>query len=482
MDQELSRYLQHRRTNGAIPSFHEFIQRTSPRFRWYRHATVLADALQRVADGRCKRLMVFMPPRHGKSQLTSRLFSAYYLYRYPERWVAVSSYGAGLAYTLSRAARQILISAGGVIDPTASAAPHWETGSGGGLWAAGVGGPATGKGWHLGIVDDPIKNAEEAASRTIREKQKEWYEAVWSTREMGWSDDDPDGAEIIVQTRWHQDDLAGWRLSIESEECEYKEGEPERWHILNMPAISEETPPSFPPSCTVTPDWRQPGEALCPEIRPLSRLRQTRNRIGVYFFEALYQQRPAAREGSLFHVGKMETIDGPPPGLRIVRAWDKASTEGGGDWTAGVKMGTLGDGIFYVLDVVRGQWSTDRRNERIRRTAETDGHGVRILGQQDPGSAGVDESKAFVRLLAGYPVRVARVTGAKESRADPLSAQINAGNIKLVRGAWNDAFVEELRSFPNGAHDDQVDAAADAFNDLAAGRIETFLAGGRRDS
>jgi len=145
-------------------------------------------------------------------------------------------------------------------------------------------------------------------------------------------------------------------------------------------------------------------------------------------------------------------------------------------------MGTLGDGIFYVLDVVRGQWSTDRRNERIRRTAETDGHGVRILGQQDPGSAGVDESKAFVRLLAGYPVRVARVTGAKESRADPLSAQINAGNIKLVRGAWNDAFVEELRSFPNGAHDDQVDAAADAFNDLAAGRIETFLAGGRRDS
>ena len=163
-----------------------------------------------------KRLMIFMPPRHGKSELCSRLFSAYFLYRYPQRWVAVTSYAADLAYTLSRAAQENYREAGGSVKGSASAVKHWETGKGGGFWAAGVGGPATGKGWHLGDRRRSLKNAQEAASEVVRNGQKEWYGSTWYTREEPWSDTDPNGLLIIIQTRWHEDDLAGWQIAEEA--------------------------------------------------------------------------------------------------------------------------------------------------------------------------------------------------------------------------------------------------------------------------
>src|SRR5262245_27046644 len=154
-------------------SFREFVGKVNPRYRWYRHCEALAGVLQRVADGEIKRLMVFMPPRHSKSESVSRLFAAYFLYRYPQKWVGITSYSAELAYTLSRNARENYRKIGGRINEEAQAVKHWETGRGGGLWAAGVGGAMTGKGWGLGLIDDPIKNAEDAASDVIREKQKD---------------------------------------------------------------------------------------------------------------------------------------------------------------------------------------------------------------------------------------------------------------------------------------------------------------------
>ncbi|HTE19108.1 MAG TPA: terminase family protein, partial [Armatimonadota bacterium] len=193
-------------------SFREFVDAVRPRYQWYRHCVVLADALQKVVDGEITRLMVFMPPRHGKSELVSRLFSAYYLYRHPERWVGINSYSAELAYTLSRAAREHYTRSGAGLRGDASAVKHWETGGGGGLWAAGVGGPITGKGFHAGVIDDPLKNAEEAASDTILAKQKEWYNSTFYTRE------EPGGAIIVVQTRWNEGDLSGWLLAQEGED------------------------------------------------------------------------------------------------------------------------------------------------------------------------------------------------------------------------------------------------------------------------
>jgi predicted phage terminase large subunit-like protein len=445
-------------------SFREFVNLVKPRYQWYAHCEALANVLQQVADGKIKRLMVFMPPRHGKSELVSRLFSAYYLYLHPERWVGINSYAADLAFTLSRASRENFKGAGGQTKSDADAVKHWETQEGGGLWAAGVGGPITGKGFHLGIIDDPLKNSEEAASVTIRDKQKEWYGSTFYTRE------EPDGAIVVIQTRWNEDDLSGWLLAEEAEE------EPEGWHIVNFEAIKDEQPQTFPETCTVEPDTRKAGEPLCKERYPIERLLKIAARIGGYFWDALFQQRPTSKEGSFFKVGRLEIVDVPPAALRKVRAWDQAATEGRGDYTAGVLMGAGGDGFYYVLDVVRGQWGTDTRNAQIKQTAQLDGHSVAIRGAQDPGSVGVDAALAFTRMLAGFTVKTVKVSGAKDVRADPFSSQVNAGNVRLVAGDWNRDFIEELRKFSgkDGGVDDQVDAASDAFTELAEPELVPF--------
>lgn len=176
-------------------------------------------------------------------------------------------------------------------------------------------------------------------------------------------------------------------------------------------------------------------------------------------------------------------MDAAPAGLPAVRAWDLGATEGDGDPTAGVKMeGPDSEGIFYISDVARGQWGTDTRNKMIRQTAELDGKGVRIHGPQDPAAAGKDAAIYFVRLLSGFTVRTEPVSGNKVLRADPFSSQVNAGNVRLVRGAWNKAFIEELRVFPGGKNDDQVDGASDAFTELQSGASNTIKRDPKRQS
>lgn len=448
-----------------IGTFRQFVERIKPGYQWYEHCERLASVLQRVADDRVRRLMIFAPPRHGKSEEVSRLFSAYYLLRHPERWVGINSYAADLAYTLSRSSRENYAAGGGATKPDAGAVKHWETMGGGGLWAAGVGGPITGKGFHLGIIDDPLKNAEEAASALIREKQKEWYRSTFYTRE------EPGGAIVVIQTRWHEDDLSGWLLA---EEIGEDTDTPEGWHVVNFEALKERERRPFPATVTLERDWREPGEPLCPERYPAEKLEKIRSRIGGYVFGALYQQNPTPREGSHFKVARLNIIDAAPAGLRTCRAWDLAATEGGGDYTAGPLLGTDDDGRFYVLDVKHGQWGTDDRNSVLRQTAALDGKPTHIRLAQDPGQAGKEQAQSLIRMLAGYTVKAERVSGDKVTRADPFSAQVNAGNVSLVKGPWNAAYIEELRQFPLGAHDDQVDASSDAFAELAVpARAET---------
>jgi hypothetical protein len=156
------------------------------------------------------------------------------------------------------------------------------------LWAAGVGGPITGKGYHLGIIDDPIKNAEEAQSETIRAKHRDWYDSTFYTRA------EPGAAIIIVLTRWNESDLAGYVLSKEEDEAE-------RWHVINFQAIRDSADvATFPVGCSVAEDWRADGEALCPERYPIERLHKIASKIGKYFFAALFQQRPRPKEGNFF--------------------------------------------------------------------------------------------------------------------------------------------------------------------------------------
>lgn len=437
-------------------TFVEFVNRVRPGYVWHDHCRKLAAVLQDVADGKKKRVMIFMPPRHSKSETVSRLFSAYYVSRFPDRFVGITSYSAELAYTLSRAAKDNYLKGGGMVRDDVGAVKHWETSHGGGMWAAGVGGAITGKGFHLGIIDDALKNAEEAASEVIRAKHKEWYGSTFYTREQpgdGWP-------IVIVQTRWHEDDLSGWLLSEE------KDGDsPEGWHVVCMEAIKEEMPPELPPTCTLEPDGRKPGEPLCEAVRPLSKLKAIAKRIGAYAFSALFQQRPTPGDGLMF--GTFPVVDAAPRGLTKIRAWDKAGTDGGGDYSAGVLIGMTSDPEpeFYVLDVLRGQWSSAAREKAIKDTASADGHDTIIWVEQEPGSGGKHSAEVTIRGLAGYLAyaQTASGKGDKVARARPLAAQAQVGNVKLVRGEWNRAFIDECKAFPNGKHDDQVDAASLAF-------------------
>lgn len=441
----------------AADSLFAFVGFANPRFQFYLHCRLLIDVLERVASGEIKRLLVQLPPRHSKSELFTRLFPAYYLKRNPSHFVGLNSYSADLAYTLSRAARENYIQCGGIVKDDAAAVKHWETPEGGGLWAAGVGGSITGKGANLALIDDPLKNSEEADSEIIREKQKEWYRSTFHTRL------EPDAAIIVIQTRWHEDDLTGWLLSEEHAET----SEPEKWHIVCLPAIAEPVS-GFPDTCSIEPDFREEGEALCPERYDEAALRRIRAK-GERNFEALYQQHPTSREGLFFHVTQIKFVDAAPVEGRRVRGWDKAGTQGDGDYTAGIKMLKANDGLFYIEDVVRGQWNTADRDKQIRQIAELDSRSVKQVGEQEPGSGGKESAENFIRLLAGFPVVTEKVSGSKESRADPFSSQVNAGNVRVVRGPWNKDYIEELRTFSHGKHDDQVDASSLAFNELNGG-------------
>lgn len=408
--------------------------------------------------------MIFAPPRHGKSELLSRLFSAYYLSLFPGRWVGINSYAADLAYTLSRSARENFLSNGGAVKDDAAAVKHWETNEGGGLWAAGVGGPITGKGFHLGIIDDPIKNAEEASSDTVNKSQQAWYSSTFYTRE------EPNAAIVIMMTRWNEEDLCGWLLSQEAEG-----EEPERWHVVSFEAIKESEPPEIPATCTLEPDEREIGEPLCPERYSLAKLGKIAKRIGTYFWNALYRQRPTSREGNLFKLHQLPIVNAAPAGegIKRIRYWDLGGSDSTkADYTVGCLMSKGLDGLFYIEDIKRGQWSPGERNEHIRTTCDADEKafpGIHTWIEKVPG-LGVEVINNLVRYLSGFTVHTEMAKADKVTRADPLASQCEVNNVKVVKGAWNVAYRNEMTAFPNGANDDQVDASSGAFSKLTGAK------------
>jgi predicted phage terminase large subunit-like protein len=472
-------------------TYRDFVDRvTGGRYRGYRYALVLASVLQQVCDGLLKRVLIFAPPRHGKSEAVSRLFPAYYLYRHPERWVGLCAHTAELAHTLSRAARGFYFTAHE--RQSTGAVKQWETGRGGGLWAAGVGGAILGKGFHLGLIDDPVKNAEEAASDRVRESHLEWYQSVFYTRA------EPDAAIVIIQQRWNEEDLAGSLLKQEWAEAEHEgadDAEPERWHIVNFEALrstpaeikqieEDEGRPLWPPTCTIEPDWRAPGEALAPERYPRERLLKIKRRLGPYFWSALYQQRPRPKSGLLFQIEKITIVadvDIPWRVLQVVRYWDKAATEGAGNFTVGALLGFDVDSeIVYLLDLERGQWEPGKRNEIIKDKEKSDrarfGNRLVTWCEQEGGSSGIDSGIQFRKMLLAQGAarvfidKVAGSAAGKLERAVPFAAATNVSMVRMIKAHWNGALRRELADFPNGAYDDIVDACAGAYNKVVVRR------------
>jgi predicted phage terminase large subunit-like protein len=455
-------------------TFRQYIEKVHPRFQWYPHCERLVALLQRVADGELLRLIVMMPPRHSKSETVSRLFTAYYLYRHPERWVGLASYAAALAYKLSRAARDFARLGGVQLRDDAEAVAEWETTSGGGLWAAGVGGPATGKGMHLGILDDPIKNAEEAASDVIADRNRDWWNSTWYTRQ------EPGAALVVIMTRWPgPGDLVGWLFQQEE-----ADDQPERWHVVSLEAEKTEEPVVVPPSCTVEHDPRAPGEALCPERYPIEKIRKIAARIGSFFFGSLFQQRSVHREGKMFKWEWWQIIPAEPVCQTLVRYWDLAGTEPkkkghDPDYTASTLAGRMPDQRTAILDVSEFRESVGQRDAKIESIALEDRakYGLRVQWwfEKEAGIGGEDRMTSLVRRIQalGITVHVEPATGSKILRAEPLAAAAEAKNVVLgpdnPKRPWRERFRTHMADFSKTcAHDDIADSASGAFNKLSA--------------
>ncbi len=433
---------------GRVLGFPEYLRATLPK-HWSAdvpHINLIAEHLDAVHRGEVDRLAIHMPPRHAKTETVSVRFGPFCLQCDPTENVLITGYNERFARRLGRRARNVFTGRTD-LDRSKTASDEWATKEGGVLMARGVGSPPTGVGFRRIIIDDPIRRREDADSAVYREKVWDWYTDDLYTRL------EPGGAIVLVMTRWHEDDL-GFR-AIESES--------NRWTVLRLPAIAEPGDPLGRPE----------GAPLWPErfsSEALARIREVMARNGgERGWQALYQQNPTPREGSLFLVGRLEPVDARPGGLPSCRAWDLAATSDAGDWTAGVRIdGPDSAGIWYV-EPLRFRHEPAQRNARILETAQADGVSTAIRVPIDPGAAGKEAAQAMVRLLSGFNVRAKRVTGSKVSRAEPFAAQLNAGNVRLVRNEFSTAYLEELRQAPGGAFDDFVDATADAFNELAPG-------------
>lgn len=400
-----------------------------------------------------------MPPRHGKSELTSRYLPAWYLGTYPQRNVILASYESDFAASWGRKARNLLEEFGsdwfGVqVAADSSAAMRWHLRQhGGGMQSCGAGGPITGKGASLLVIDDPVKGAEDADSPAKRNKVWDWFRSVAYTRL------EPTGTAILVMTRWHRDDLAG-RLLDEMD----KGGE--SWETISLPAVAEVGDAL----------GRQPGEPLWPERYGLDDLRRIERSVGPRVWSALYQQNPAGEGAAEFDaewLGDAVRCAAMPPverlALRVI-ACDpsKGRSDRHGDYSAIVRVGLCDQGLLWVEADLRRRPVSRIVDDLLRHTAEFVPHAVAV------------ETNQFQELIAGEVSRVASERGmavplvgldnrvAKTVRIRTITPLLAAGRMRFRGGHdGTSLLLEQLRQFPTGVHDDGPDALEMAVRVLA---------------
>jgi len=416
---------------------------------------IMAEKLEAVARGEITRLMVFIPPQTGKSTLVSKLFPVWCLGHRPDLHLTQASYAHSLAAKHSRESRTMFGSPEFAalfpgVRPTGrtagqqnerGAAHEWETTGGGGYYAAGVRGGTTGRPSDIYIIDDPVKDREEAESPTIQQRNWDWYRSVVYTRRPQ--------AIILVMTRWAPQDLAGRLLDEQA-----KGGDV--WDVVSIPAID------------IT------GASFYPARYPLAELEQTARVVGEHDWNALYQQAPVLRGGNRFQrVPDVDVTTDFPDNLHYVRAWDLASTAkernaNDPDSTAGVKLALARDGTdpvphLWVRDCIAFQAEAPERDAIIVSTARRDGSGVRV-GVETAGAAYKDTYVAIKRALSGLAT-VKKVLAKTDMgiRAAPLEPIFEAGNVHVYPGPWVSEWQREFMEFPAGAHDDRVAATVGGY-------------------
>lgn len=398
------------------------------------HHQRIAEKLEAVERGEIDRLMIFMPPRHGKSELASKRFPAWCLGRNPKRQIIAASYNSDLASDFGRNVRNIVASPEfGQVFPSVTlaadsqAANRMNTNRGGTYVAAGVGTAVTGRGADIALIDDPFKDREEADSERRRELVWDWYRSTLYTRLM------PGGAVVLIQTRWHEDDLAGRLI-----EHEGKVEDGGQWTVLDLPAIDAD------------------GHALWPEWYDVPALKRIKDTIGQREWSALYQQQPQPDEGTYFQRDWFREWTELPP-VNFYGTSDYAVTDGGGDYTVHRVWGIDKDGTIYRVAGWRGQSTSDVWIDRK----------LDLMAAWKPlawfGEAGVIQ-KAIEPMLKRRMIErkvfcrlewMSSITD-KPTRARGFQARAAMGKVLFEQGAD----ISEYLMFPAGKHDDDVDTGS----------------------
>lgn len=392
-------------------------------------------------------LIIAMPPRHGKSMKVSKLYPTWHLARNPLHRVMIVSYGQGLANKNSRFARNLIRSKQyqSLFPDTQLARDSrnvtaWDIAGAdgeGGMDALGIGGGATGSGAHVLIIDDPIKNRKQAESLTYRN-------AIWDS----YTDDlltrlAPGGAVIVMATRWHEDDLTGRLLKNERD----------KWTVLNLPALAVDEDVL----------GREVGAALWPERFPRAALEERRDKMGPYGWTSLYQQDPKPSEGGILKAKWFETRTIPEL-VREVRYWDLAMSEKtSADFTVGVRIGLGEDGHHYITDVARAQKELADLPQFMIDVMLKDGPAVHQGFENKGYMTRAVQTVAKDTRLAKVVIKGYDVDTDKMTRVLPFAARAALSLIHLADKTWVKAYIDEMKAFPNGAHDDQVDASSGAW-------------------
>lgn len=399
------------------------------------------------------RLIISAPPRHGKTELITKNVPIWVLENFGDKEVILTTYGGELSADFGRVVRDRIQDAPELlrtrIRRDASKVSNWSTEQGGSMRSIGIGGPITGRGADVLLIDDYIKEIKEALSPTYRDYIWNWFVTTAFTRI------EPGGTCIIIATRWHHDDLIGRILRAKDELGE--------WEYIRLPAEAEEGDIL----------GRTLGEPLFPERYDLKALAERKAILGSFFYNAMFQQDPRDESSAVTDPSWLRTVsEMPDDDYAYARTWDLAATADGGDYTVGSLLahGRRSQNT-YIVNVVRKQLSPGSVEEKVRQTALADGVGTKIYIEQEPGSAGKLLVNQFQQnILPEFTVEEVPVVTNKLVRAQPFLAACEAGKVFLLKGPWNAAFIDEFTTFPHGHHDDQVDTAGAGYEKLVGKR------------
>ena len=446
----------------ARESFQDFIALVKPDYIFNWHHLQLIDALQRIAERKYKRLVVMMPPRHGKSELVSRLFPAWCFVRNPNEQVILASYSADLASAMNRDCQRIITSNDfGTLFPGTRVSDGKDVGlirnskrfdivGGKGYYmSAGVGGGITGAGATIGIIDDPVKNSEEADSKVYRDKAHEWYRSTFRSRF------EPGAIEIICQTRWHEDDLTGRVLTGKNESTE----------VISLPALAE-----------TKEEHREQGEALWKGKYSRADLLDIQGEVGTRTWNSLYQQRPSAEDGGVIKKAWFTMYDPrkfDTTGKVVNFFFDTAYTEDEkNDPTAGIAYIKEGAN-FYVLSCEVDYLEFTEQIKFIKDFSGKHGYTHRSVIRVEPKASGKSVVQVVKRETALNVKEGIAPKESKISRVNNISGTLEVGRVHLPDGmVWTIDFLEECAKFPNGAHDDRVDCLTGMLQNEGVGKMK----------